>query len=69
MNKDQAISNLEDLISFLKNGYQGSGYCMCGSKMEHHGLYDGHAPVDSGLYYVDEYVQGLNEMIEFLRNV
>ena len=68
MNKDEAVARLEDLISFLQNGYQGTGYCMCGSKIEHHGLGDGHSPVDEGLYYVDFYVKGLTETLEFIKN-
>lgn len=30
-----------------------TGYCMCGSPVEGHGIGDGHSPVDMGYYQLD----------------
>jgi hypothetical protein len=32
------------------------GWCMCGSKVEDHGYWDGHGPVDAWYYNRDEFV-------------
>lgn len=68
MDKRKAIENLQEVLSFLMNGYEGSGYCMCGDKIEYHTIGSGHSPVDSGFYYADECIKGLREAIDFLEN-
>jgi hypothetical protein len=49
----RAREALNSTLAYLDGG-QETGFCMCGSRIEHHGMGDGHSPVDEGLYYANK---------------
>lgn len=41
---------LKSALDLIERGSFDEGYCMCGSSMESHTMFDGHSPVDAGDY-------------------
>ena len=54
---------VESIIYALENGDFATGYCMCGSPVDSHGLGDGHAPTEAGEYYVGQMLEELRKCL------
>lgn len=59
----RTYNELGKVLDLLAHTDNSTGYCMCGSPVEGHGLGDGHSPVDEGQYMA----QQLKESVETLR--
>lgn len=45
------VDALKSCLEMLERADCSTGYCCCGSKVDDHGMGDGHSPVDEGGYY------------------
>lgn len=57
---ERALKTARDFIMSADNT---SGYCMCGSPVEGHGIGDGHSPVDDGSYRALQVVECIDEAL------
>lgn len=55
--RDALAAHLDNLPDALRDLTSGEGYCCCGMRMDTHSFNDGHAPVDSGWYAMEKYMQ------------
>lgn len=53
----EALKAARDFIMAADNS---TGCCMCGSAVEHHGIGDGHGPVDAGEYHANMIVEQID---------
>ena len=54
--RDALAAHVERLKPALEDFARGQGICCCGDDMSSHTLNDGHSPVDSGWYALDQYM-------------
>ena len=47
----QMLEALRQCVAMLERADCSTGYCCCGSKVDSHGMGDGHSPVDEGDHY------------------
>lgn len=59
----EALKAARDFIMAADNS---TGCCMCGMAVEHHGLGDGHGPVDSGEYQANMIVEQIDTALAAL---
>ncbi len=57
---------LKSVLDELKRDPVDTGYCMCGSPVDSHGLGDGHGPVDEGQYVRNRVIEQVEAEIECL---
>lgn len=53
----------QSILHALENGDFTTGYCMCGSPVDGHGIGDGHAPVDAGVHYAMQTLEDLRKCL------
>tara|TARA_B100000700_G_scaffold189815_1_gene209238 strand:+ start:76845 stop:77339 length:495 start_codon:yes stop_codon:yes gene_type:complete len=54
--RDALAAHVERLKPALEDFARGQGVCCCGDDMARHTINDGHSPVDSGWYALDQYM-------------
>lgn len=63
MTKASLVYALRAARNFIAMSDNSTGYCMCGSPCDSHGMGDGHSPVDEGDYHAQMVLQEIDEAL------